>query len=518
MALFALVFAALSQGTLAAEAANADAAPGNAARPPNIILILADDLGWRDTGFTGSRYYETPYIDSIARAGVNFSQAYSAANLCSPSRAALLTGRYPARLGLTFLTRDGARRPLELPPDPYFDVGRPLMSVRYPDHLERSEVTLAQYLHEAGYVSALVGKWHLGGEGHGANDFGFDYNYGGTAIGRPPSYFDPYTSEYLPGRIGFAPREEGEYLLDREAEEATAFVRAHQGEPFFLYWSTYSVHEPVQAKPERIRYFAEKAAPDEQNNPVYAAMLSHLDDAVGRLLATLDEAGLSDNTVVILTSDNGGYTEVTSNAPLKGTKQGPYEGGMRVPLFVRWPGVAAPGSTVDTPVHGVDLFSTILDIADIEEIPGTAIDGMSLLPALNGSAEIEREALYWHFPHYGLAPHPRDDSPPHAIIREGKWKLIHYFEGDTELYDLVADPGETRDLASSEPARVLEMQAKLDNWLMETNAAIPVSNPNFSEWALYWEEWGASLNENYVNFRILMSRIKRFFAGAPEAA
>jgi arylsulfatase A len=492
--------------------------------PPNIILILADDLGWADTGVTGSRYYETPNIDNLAAQGMRFTQAYAADAVCSPSRAAILTGLYPARVGITTNVSE-----IPINKETHEDVNRPLLPVRSLDFLSSTEVTIPQRLHALGYTSALVGKWHLGGPGSLPQDHGFDLNLGGSSWGRPPGYFDPYTSNVFEGRIGFAPRREGEYLLDRETDEAIAFVREHRGQKFFLYWSTYGVHKPLQAKPEMIAHFQRKtpaksglnpvhaahlddscmAGQSRDSCPVYAAMIAHLDESVGRLLATLDTLDLTRNTLVIFTSDNGGDTTVTSNGALRSGKDSPYEGGLRVPLFIRWPGVIKAGGITDTIASGIDLFPTILGAANATPPEGKVLDGVSLLPLLRTRTPLQRETMFWHFPHYEFAEHPDDDTAPYAIIRSGNWKLIYYFEAKLELFDLARDPGETRNLVQAEPDRAQALKQHLKQWLSETGAARPKPNPDFSIWHYRLERLCASFFQDYIQFRVLISSIKQ---------
>lgn len=428
---------------------------------PNVVLILVDDLGWNDLGVTGSKFYETPHIDRLARAGMRFTQAYAACTVCSPTRAALLTGKYPARLHLTDWIKGHDHPKAKLRP-PAWTMQLPL-----------EEVTLAEHLKAAGYATAHIGKWHLGGAGFEPERQGFDVNLGGDHRGQPPSYFAPYR---LP-RLADGPA--GEYLTDREGADAARFIAANKDRPFFLNLWFYAVHTPLLAKAELVEKYRRKAATlgGAQTNAVYAAMIESLDHAVGRVLQALDEAGVADRTLVVFTSDNGGLVlgrpPVTSNAPLRAGKGSSYEGGVRVPLFIRWPGVARPGSESDEPVITMDLCATILEATDAAP-PARAQDGVSLLPLLRDpAARLDRAALFWHYPHY----HP-GGATPYAAIRAGEWKLVQRFEsGRNELFNLRADPGETTDLAALHPDRVMELARRLFDWQNAVRAQWPVYNP-----------------------------------------
>ena len=435
----------------------------------NVVLIVADDLGAHDLGVTGSRFHETPNLDRLAAEGTRFTQAYSACTVCSPSRAAILTGLYPARLKLTDWIKGHSQPTAKLrPPD-------------WTQELPLDQVTLAERL-GPGRDSLHLGKWHLGGEERTPLKQGFKRNLGGDHRGQPPSYFSPYGIPSLPDGPS------REYLTDREGFEAEAYIAAHKSEPFFLNYWPYSVHTPLQAKPELVaKYRAKTANPGvPQSNPTYAAMLESLDAAVGRILKALDQHGLTDHTFVIFTSDNGGLVlgnpPPTSNAPLRSGKGSPYEGGHRVPLIIRWPGVTTPGSTCAVPVMGIDLAPTLADATGTPPSPDARIgfDGVSLVPLLrepNPSPErpFSRDALFWHYPHY----HP-GGATPYAAIRSKNWKLIQYYEnGRHELFDLDADPGETKNLADAEPDRVVELSRKLFNWQNSLGAQWPMSNPGW---------------------------------------
>ncbi|HXG49203.1 MAG TPA: sulfatase, partial [Methylomirabilota bacterium] len=435
-----------------------------APQPPNFIIILVDDLGWRDLGCAGSTFFETPHIDRLASEGVRFSQAYSACTVCSPTRAALLTGKYPARLHVTDW----------IPGHSY-----PKAKLRVPDwtqHLPAGEPTLAEVLHRRGYASASIGKWHLGGEADRPEHHGFDHNIGGDHRGQPPSYFAPYQIPTLPDGP------EGEYLTDRETDEAIRFIESHREQPFLLYLPRYAVHRPLQAKPAKVAKYRGKAATSggTQTNATYAAMIESLDDSVGRLLQRLDELALSERTVVIFTSDNGGLTTgrdpSTDNAPLRAGKGSPYEGGVRVPLLVRWPGVIAPGVTNDTVVITHDLFPTVLELSGVPMPDLPANDGRSLAPLLMRRAgKWSRDAVFWHYPHY----HP-GGATPYGAVRAGAFKLIEFYErGHVELFNLHDDPGETVNLANQMPGKVTELRSQLQSWRLTIGAQMPTSNPDW---------------------------------------
>jgi arylsulfatase A len=472
--------------------AKAGAARSARQRPPNFVIVLVDDLGWTDVSCFGSRYYETPNIDRLASEGMRFTNAYAACAVCSPTRAAVLTGRYPARVGVTDWIRagfQGGRMPApgeELPEYVNADDGvdRKLRCPRNPWWMELNEVTLAEALKPAGYTSCHVGKWHLGLEHWYPLNQGFDKNVGGCGFGHPPSYFDPYYSEqqgYIPT---LTPRREGEYLTDREADEAVEFIMANRDRPFFLYLAHYAVHTPVQAKADLVAKYEAKQA-THQKNPTYAAMVHSVDDGLGRVVKTLDDLGLSHNTVIIFTSDNGGLSTYaaengpTNNAPLRLGKGFPYEGGIRVPLIIRWPGVVRPGSMCTVPVTSVDYFPTVLRAAGLDLPADRAIDGENLLPLLTETGTLERDAIYWHFPHYRPL-WPEGLVLPYSIIRAGDWKLIKRYEGKTfELFNLKDDLGELNDLSEQMPEKIRELNAKLRVWLDDTGAKFPIENPDY---------------------------------------
>jgi arylsulfatase A-like enzyme len=434
---------------------------------PNVVVILADDLGWADLACYGSTYHRTPNLDGLAARGMRFTDAYAAAPICSPSRAALLTGRYPARLNLTDWLPGRPDRPDQ-------KLLRPLINQQLPP----SAKTLAAALKEAGYVTGHVGKWHLGGEGAGPTQRGFDVNVAGDAAGSPRSYFAPFRDKaghFMPG-LERAP--EGEYLTDRLTAEAEKFLASNHDKPFFLYLAHYAVHIPLRAKAEMTARYKPGPA-GQQGNPIYAAMIESLDESVGRILKKLDDLKLTGRTIVVFTSDNGGLcvregpnTPPTINAPLREGKGYLYEGGLRVPLLVSWPGVTRPGGVSAAPVCGMDLFPTLLAACGVKS--EDKVDGISLVPLLRGGGR-KRDALFWHYPHYS-----NQGGRPGAGVRAGDWKLIEFYEsGRRELYDLQNDPGESRNRIAERPETVKELGEKLATWRKEVGARMAKPNPDY---------------------------------------
>ena len=443
------------------------------ARKPNIVLFLIDDLGWRDLGCQGSEFYRTPHIDRLAAEGVRFTDAYAACAVCSPTRAAVLTGKYPARLLLTDWLPSGRWNPKSK-----------LREGRFLRSLPVEEVTLAEALREAGYRTASIGKWHLGGEPFSLPEHhGFDVNVAGNAHGAPGSYFFPYEGDWLIPATGQRAKwnvlpdgHEGEYLTDRLTDESVKFIRSCAAEPFFLYLPHYGVHTPLQGKPELVAKYKAIPAAQQQGQPAYAAMVESVDASVGRVLATLHELGLEQHTVVIFTSDNGGFYNATSNAPLRANKGAYYEGGIRVPLIVKWPGVSTPGRTVPTPVISTDLYPTCLAAAGLPPRPHQHMDGLNLRPLLDGSGSWPERPLFWHYPHYNEHP----SSVPSSVIRKGDWKLIETFDPEgVELYNLANDLGETSNLANAETARLAELQHELESWRVAVGAEHMLPNPEY---------------------------------------
>jgi len=427
------------------------------AAPPNVIVILVDDLGWADLGCQGSQYHQTPHIDGLARDGMRFTDAYSACTVCSPTRAALLTGKHPARLHLTDWIAGHAAPKAKLSP--------PEWSRR----LDPAEPTLAARLKSAGYATAAVGKWHLGADSR-PQPFGFDVNMGGDHRGQPPRYVAPYGLPELPDGPA------GEFLTDRESAEAVRFIEAHRSQPFFLYLAHYAVHTPLDGKRDVVAKYKART-PDDQRNPVYAALLESVDDSVGRIRASLQQLGLATNTVIVFTSDNGGLVlgkdRPTSNRPLRSGKGDAYEGGVRVPFIVCWPGVVRPGSTSSRPVQTVDLYPTLLEAAGVDDAPGHERDGTSLVALLKGKGSTPDRSLYWHYPHY----HP-GGATPHGAVRSGDWKLVESYEsGHLELYNLASDLAESTDLANALPEKANELARDLAAWRKKVGAQMPVPNP-----------------------------------------
>jgi arylsulfatase A-like enzyme len=436
----------------------ATAATVPAAQPPrpNFIVVLVDDLGRHDLGCYGSKFHQTPHLDRLAAQGMRFTQAYSACTVCSPTRAALLTGKSPARLHVTDWI-EGHKRPQA--------------KLKVPDwtmHLPSGERTVAAALKAAGYATASIGKWHLGGPAFAPEKFGFDTNLGGTSKGQPPSYFSPYKIATLPDGPA------GEHLTDREATEAVKFIEANRERPFFLYLPHHAVHTPLQAKKEVVEKYRARAKSGGQTNAVYAALLEGVDESIGRITAKLDELKLADRTVILFTGDNGGLIGPTSNAPLRAGKGSVYEGGVAVPLIIRWPGQIAAGGVNATPVTTVDFAPTLLELAGVASAAGQAFDGASLAPLLKGGA-LEPRPLFWHYPHY----HP-GGATPYGAIRDGDFRLIEFYEtGRLELFDLKADPRESRNLAVDQPEKALALQRKLDAWRRSGGAQMPLPNPEY---------------------------------------
>lgn len=444
------------------------ALPLAAQEKPNIVFILADDMGWADLSTYGSDLHETPNLDAFAESGIRFTQAYTASPVCSPTRASILTGKHPARLHLT-IWREAASNP---PKD------RALMTPRTMDHVPHEETTLAEVFNQAGYVTAHVGKWHLGTAGFYPQTQGFDYNVGGTLWGAPQTFFYPYTGDRYFREPRYVPHLEGgqtgEYLTDRLTDEALKIVDRHQDEPFFLNLWYHTVHTPIEGKPAVVARYQKKIRDGmKHRNAEYAAMVESLDENVGRVLQRLDDLGLADNTIVVFTSDNGGFinewqgTQVTDNSPLRSGKGSAYEGGVRVPLMLRAPGVTKPGGVSDWPVLSTDFFSTLTTLAGIEA--ETPEDGIDLTPLLRDPAAVlDRGPLFFHYPHY----YPT--TTPVSAIRAGEWKLLRYYEDDhVELYNLASDPGEQHDLAAQAPDQAARLRSQLEAWLKQVSAQEP---------------------------------------------
>ena len=440
---------------------------------PNFVFILVDDMGWTDLGVYGSDLHETPRIDAFAAGSMRFTNAYAASPVCSPTRASILTGKHPARLHMT-VWREAAKNP---------PLNRKLVPPVTADSLPHEEVTVAEVLRGAGYLTAHVGKWHLGTAEFYPQTQGFDYNVGGTLWGAPQTFFYPYSGSrpfaglrYVPHLAGGQP---GEYLTDRLTAEALRILRRERGRPFFMHLAFHTVHTPIEGKPEFVEHYRSKLRPDARHrNPHLAAMVRSLDENVGRVLDVLDELGVADDTVVVFTSDNGGYVnrydglQVTDNSPLRSGKGSLYEGGVRVPTIIRWPGVTPPGSVNHTPVSSVDYYRTILSIAGLpgDRTHNRYVDGIDLAPLLRDPAfEPDREALFFHYPHYYAT------TSPVSAVRVGDWKLIRYYEDSgMELYDLANDPGESRNLAPDRPDLAAALLARLKAWWARVNAQHPM--------------------------------------------
>ena len=470
---------------------------------PNIVLILIDDMGWRDITCYGSEFYETPNIDRLAAEGMTFTDAYAACPVCSPTRASIMTGKYPARVGITnYIPGEERGRVLEVP---------------YIKHLPLEEISIARALGErGGYRTFHVGKWHLGSEPYWPDKHGFDVNVAGWDGGMSANgYFSPYDIPTLDNGP------DGEFLTDRLTDEAVSLIGDAGDQPFFLYLAYHAVHTPIQGKAEDIAYFEAKAKrmgldqvqtfeegehfPCEhkreyrvrrrrvQSDPTYAGLIKAVDDNVGRLLAALDDLGKTEDTIVIFTSDNGGLATAegspTCNAPLAEGKGWMYEGGTREPLLVRWPGKIAPGSTCSTPMTSPDFYPTFLEAAGVDPMPDQHRDGVSIMPLLTGDGAhgLDERAIFWHYPHYG-----NQGGTPGSSVRQGDWKLIEFFEdGRLELYNLRDDVGEDRDVAGQFPEITQRLHAMLAAWRDEIEAEIPQPNPDWPEAPLTCEDEGS---------------------------
>lgn len=459
------------------------------AAQPNIIFFLIDDMGWTDVSYQGSRLYETPYIDELASRGMRFTQAYAASAVCSPTRSSIMTGKYPARLNQTDWIPGRGNSP-----------ENQFLQVEDLNRLPLEEVTIAERLQEAGYITCHIGKWHLGGEGHLPEDQGFDINIAGNRHGAPPHYFYPYKrGDYQLDELAET-GEEGEYLTDRLGSEAVGFIRDHAEEPFFLYFSHYAVHTPRQAKKDhiqkyedKIRSMSEPEGPEfikehdvrtkaVQDNPVYAGMVESTDNTVGMVMDTLGELGIGENTIIIFMSDNGGLatlpqgrTGSTANLPLRAGKGWNYEGGIREPMFIVWHGTVEPNSVSHEPVISTDFHPTILEMAGLPADPSQHMDGISLVPLLQGEPTLERDNLYWHYPHYHGS-----GARPHGAMRSGDWKLLEFYEDNSiELYNLAEDMGEQNEISADEPERTAAMHEQFQQWRKKVDAQMPKPNPNY---------------------------------------
>jgi len=528
-------------------AATALAAPflarAQGGKKPNIIFFLVDDMGWMDCGAFGSRYYETPNIDKLATRGMLFTDAYSASPLCSPTRGSIVTGQHPARIGIStaaghqppkpegtsrFAAQAGTDSPVILPE-----------SLRF---LEPSQVTIAERLRDAGYRTAHIGKWHLGlNPEHWPEEQGFEVSFHGAPDPGPPSYHSPYG--FKAGTVTDGP--EGEYITDRITDEALKFISADDDRPFLLHLWQYGVHGPWGHKDEYTQEFVGKVDPrGEQANPIMASMLKSVDESLGRVMAKLEELGIADNTIIIFFSDNGGnihsntetdrktvdlkpthpqyarmqswrkyagFLPPTNNAPLRKGKSWMYEGGVRVPMIVSWPGRVEAGSQCHEPVQSVDFYPTMLAMAGLPPTPNHPLDGISLMPLLTQKGELDRDTLFWYFPHGGPT------NPPGVSVRQGDWKLIRWyltgpdFPNRYELYNLAEDLSEKVDLAAQMPDKVRELDALIDDFLKRTDCVVPIPNPAYKPTVpqmLGWQGFGAT-NAEYGPPLKLVSTDKR---------
>lgn len=454
-------------------------------KKPNVLFILVDDYGYTDCSIMGSKYYETPNVDRIAREGMIFTDGYATCQVCSPSRASLMSGKFPARHGITDWI--GAKTG-----EAWSKIGRAtqLLPPEYEHTLNLNYTTLPEAMKEAGYKTFFAGKWHIGGKGSWPEDHGFDINKGGWDKGSPiGGYFSPWTNPNLPSGP------DGENLSVRLAKETVDFIKNHKDTAFFAYLSFYAVHGPIQTTKEKWAKYRDKAEAlgiaengfemghflpirQTQDNPVYAGLVEAMDDAVGVVLDALEEMGLDENTIICFTGDNGGVAAgdafATSNLPLRAGKGYQFEGGIREPYFIKVPGMGN-GQKCSTPVTGTDFYPTILELCGAELKPEEHVDGQSLVPLLKGETMDERP-LIWHYPHYG-----NQGGEPSSIIREGDWKLIHYYEdGREELYNLRNDLEETTNIAANNTERVKQMSEKLFTMLNEMGARFPEKDPTWT--------------------------------------
>jgi arylsulfatase A-like enzyme len=477
-----------------------------ATEQPNIVLILADDLGWSDTTLYGNtKFYQTPNVERLAKRGTTFTRAYSASPLCSPTRASIMTGLHPARIGittpachlpevrLTATIKD--RVPPSRPPEEPVSL-IPISATR----LNTTYTTLAETLKKAGYATGHFGKWHLGREPYSALEQGFD-----TDI---PHWFGPGPagSYVAPWKFpNFTPDENvpDQHIEDRIAKEASQWIEKHKDEPFFLNYWMFSVHAPFDAKKELIEKHKKRVDPNSpQRSPTYAAMIESMDDAIGTLLDTLERLKIADKTIIIFYSDNGGnmYSELdektvpTSNLPLRGGKGTVFDGGIRVPCVAVWQGVIKAGSRSEQMIQSTDIYPTILEILGLNPEPNQKFDGISIVPALKRKT-LERDAIFTYFPHQTNVP---DWLPPATAIHSGNWKLIRVFYAGQNgnhrwlLFNLHDDPGEKNNLAEQKPELVKELDAKIENFLKDTNAVLPLPNPNFNPALFDWSKIGIS--------------------------
>jgi arylsulfatase A-like enzyme len=471
---------------------------------PNVILFLIDDLGWSDIGINGSTFYETPVLNRMAKDGAKFTDAYAASPVCSPSRASILTGKYPSRINVSYISgTTGPKGP-----------GYKLTAPKPDGFIAFDEISIAEALQQHDYKTVHIGKWHLQnhtdkGTSHFPENHGFDINIAGFRMGQPGSYYFPYKSEKHPSTNvpGLEDGKQGDYLTDTLTDRAISFIEKNQNQPFFINFWYYTVHTPIQPKKSKMSKYQKKAKvlgyPDRhedgipvwnsitrkrQDSPGYACMIESMDENIGRIMKTLTTLGLEKDTLVIFFSDNGGLSTgsspnmPTSSLPLRAGKAWLYEGGIRVPLIIRFPGRIKPGTKIEEPVIGTDLYPTILDMLDLPLIPSQHLDGVSLKPLLKGKKSLDRDAIYFHFPHY----HHINSMGPSGAIRKGDSKLIEVFEtGKYELYNVRKDIGEINDLAADMPKMVKELANELKAWRKESNARMTTINNAYdpvSDW------------------------------------
>jgi arylsulfatase A-like enzyme len=439
---------------------------------PNIVYINIDDLGWSDLSSYGSDYYETPNIDKLVSNGMMFTNAYASASNCAPSRAGLFTGQYSPRHGIYTVNNSDRGKAIH----------RKLIPTPNTTTLHDSIITIADVLNQKGYLTASMGKWHLG---ETPESQGFDINIGGTHDGHPKSYFSPYKNKNL------SDGPEGEYLTDRLTNEAISFLNKNYNTSFFLYMTYYTVHTPIQGKPELIEKYKAKKTTKAHSNPTYGAMVEAMDQNIGRLIETIENLGLSSNTLIIFTSDNGGLFTVSKQLPLRAGKGSYYEGGIRVPFIVRWDNKITANSVSHTPINNIDIYPTILELLALDKPKNHPLDGVSLLPLFNNEKTNKARPLFWHFPVYlqsvindpaeGRDPYFR--TRPGSVIRYGEWKLHHYFEdNEVELYNLKTDPSEQNNLANNFPEKKTALMNMLNRWRSNIAAPIPTKmNPKYKK-------------------------------------
>lgn len=435
---------------------------------PNILLINIDDMGWRDVGFMGSEYYETPNLDALAREGMIFTNAYAAASNCAPSRACMMSGEWAPRHGIYTVENSdrGKSRDRKLIPTPNNTI------------IPEENYLLPQALHDAGYLTCHAGKWHISEDPLAK---GFDVNIGGSHAGNPGSYYPPYRN--VPSLD--APSE-NYYLTNLIMDKVLDFLTTTDDQPFFLYYASYAVHTPIQSVKELLPKYQDKPEWNGQNNAKYATMVENLDTQVGRLIEALRSSGKFDNTMIMLTSDNGGVYNITKQWPLRAGKGSYYEGGIREPMLAVWKGKIAAGQSSEVPVTNLDFYPTILEVAGIEKPADKLLDGTSILPVLTGKGTVEERPLFWHFPIYLEGGNPETQDPvfrtrPGSAMRMGKWKLIQYFENnEIELYNLEEDLSEKNNLAETNPAKAKELLNVLKTWREKTQAPVPEQlNPDY---------------------------------------